>query len=194
MSKVYDMWLGYDEACEPISELGEYVVVYDDNGGGWCDLDNVAEMIDHDDVIVHCHDRRMISELYRRAVITRMPWGPFGRKAPYVEPSPAQSPIEEQFWAAYLCLKPRELRGLVQQYRVGRYRIDFAVPAQKFGIELDGLRSHASTSDMARDRRRERALRSVGWDIVRFGGQEVYYDPDGCVREAARQIKNRRRR
>jgi very-short-patch-repair endonuclease len=116
-----------------------------------------------------------------------MPWGPFGRKAPYVEPKqpPVPSPIEIQFWSAYLKLRPPELRGLVQQHKVGPFRIDFALPRQKFAIELDGLRDHATTAAMARDRARERYLQFNGWYIIRFGGAEVYHNPGNCVQEAA---------
>jgi very-short-patch-repair endonuclease len=116
-----------------------------------------------------------------------MPWGPFGRKAPYAEPKqvPAPSPIEGQFWSAYRRLNPRALRGLTPQHRVGPYRIDFALPRQKFGIELDGLRDHATTAAMAHDRARERYLMRQGWLIIRFGGTEVYHNAPACVQEAA---------
>jgi very-short-patch-repair endonuclease len=120
----------------------------------------------------------------------RMPWGPFGRQPAYQEgppraPAPVPSPIEGQFWSAYMRLHPRALRGLVPQHKVGPFRIDFALPRQKFGIELDGLRDHASTEAMARDRARERYLMRQGWIIVRFGGTEVYHNAPACVQEAA---------
>lgn len=101
------------------------------------------------------------------------------------------SPIEVQFWAAYQQLKPREMRGLVREYKVGPYRIDFALPRRKIGIELDGHASHSTTTAIAADRRRQRALEAAGWRIIRFGGAEVYCDAKGCVREAARAIKKR---
>jgi very-short-patch-repair endonuclease len=119
--------------------------------------------------------------------VSEMPWGPFGRQAPYVEPrqAPVPSPIEGQFWSAYLRLNPRELRGLTPQYKVGPYRVDFAMPRQKFAIELDGFRSHSSTADIARDRARERYLQYHGWFIIRFGGAEVYDHAEACVKESA---------
>lgn len=101
------------------------------------------------------------------------------------------SPIEVQFWAAYQQLNPRELRGLVREYKVGPYRIDFALPRRKIGIELDGYATHSSTADIANDRRRQRALEARGWYIIRFGGAEVYRDANGCIREAARLMAHR---
>jgi very-short-patch-repair endonuclease len=129
--------------------------------------------------------RMAIRELDRRGS-SNMPFGPFGRRTPYVEPPQAQvqSPIEEQFWAAYQRIRPRNMRGLVRQHRVGPYRVDFAMPRQLFAIELDELRSHASTVAMAADRSRERYLQARGWYIIRFGGLEVFNNPEACVRDA----------
>ena len=101
------------------------------------------------------------------------------------------SPIERQFWAAYMLLSPPELAGLVPEYEVlgRRYRIDFAMPARMIGIELDGHATHSSTQAIARDRRRQRALEAAGWRIIRFGGKEVHDDAAGCVRQAAEQVR-----
>lgn len=107
-------------------------------------------------------------------------------------PAPGPSPIEGMFWSAYRSLKPRELRGLVPQYKVGRYRIDYALPRQKIGIELDGQLSHSSVDAIAHDRFRQRALEKAGWRIIRFGGGEVYHDAEWCVREAASMVRTRR--
>jgi very-short-patch-repair endonuclease len=101
------------------------------------------------------------------------------------------SPIERQFWAAYMLLSPPELAGLVPEYEVlgRRYRIDFALPARMIGIELDGHATHSSTQAIARDRQRQRALEAAGWRIIRFGGKEVHDDAAGCVRQAAEQVR-----
>ena len=95
------------------------------------------------------------------------------------------SPIEDSFWRAHQRLKLRPLAGLVRQYKVGQYRLDFALPHKKIGIELDGHLTHSSPAAIAADRRRQRWLESKGWYIIRFGGQEVFKDADGCIREAA---------
>lgn len=102
------------------------------------------------------------------------------------------TPIERQFWGAHQQLRLPELDGLVFQHPMTRYRIDFALPARKIGIELDGFASHSSTADIARDRNRQRALESFGWYIIRFGGSEVHHDAESCVRQAASLIRSRR--
>lgn len=65
-----------------------------------------------------------------------------------------------------------------------RYRLDFAVPDWHFGVELDGYATHSSTTAIAKDRRRQRALERDGWTICRFGGQEITQSAANCVWEA----------
>jgi len=113
-------------------------------------------------------------------------------------PSPARrtvllvSPIEDAFWRSHERLRLRPLAGLVRQYKVGQYRLDFALPRLAIGIELDGHRSHSTTQAIANDRRRQRWFEANGWYIIRFGGLEIYQDVDGCVREAAELVKRHR--
>jgi very-short-patch-repair endonuclease len=98
-----------------------------------------------------------------------------------------ESPIEQAFWDAYVQKLPRELSGLEAQHAVlgGRYRIDFALPKQKIGIELDGYAWHSSPEAFTRDRARQRELELEGWRIIRFSGSEVTKDADDCVTQAA---------
>lgn len=107
------------------------------------------------------------------------------------------SPIEQAFWASHQRLRLPPLAGLARQYKVGQYRLDFALPKLKIGIELDGYRTHSSTQAIAADRQRQRHFEGMGWYIIRFGGLEVFQDPDGCVNEAAFLVglhKGRRRK
>jgi very-short-patch-repair endonuclease len=61
------------------------------------------------------------------------------------------------------------------------------------GIELDGYKTHSSTTAIAEDRRRQRWFEANGWYIIRFGGLEVFQDVDSCVREAAALVQGHRR-
>ncbi|WP_078965870.1 endonuclease domain-containing protein [Streptomyces aureocirculatus] len=87
--------------------------------------------------------------------------------------------------AGYRC--PWGIRCLEAQHPVfgGRYRIDFALPKQKIGIELDGYAWHSSPEAFTRDRARQRELELDGWRIVRFSGSEITKDAADCVRQAA---------
>lgn len=128
---------------------------------------------------------------------------PTTRRFPFIRravPAPARktvlltSPIEDSFWRAHQRLKLRPLAGLVRQFKVGSYRLDFALPHLKIGIELDGHLTHSSPAAIAADRKRQRWLESQGWYIIRFGGQEVFKDAVECVRETSFLVSLHRRR
>ena len=53
-----------------------------------------------------------------------------------------------------------------QEHRVGRFRLDFAWPDLKIGLEADGW-YHRSPGGAARDRQRDSWLRSEGWLVFR---------------------------
>lgn len=57
-----------------------------------------------------------------------------------------------------------------QQYRVGRYRLDFAWPQPCMALEADGW-WHRSPEGAAKDRERDSWLRSQGWLIFRADDQ-----------------------
>lgn len=108
-----------------------------------------------------------------------------------------QNAIEETFWQETMTSEWKGI-GLRPQYwiiaRGSHYRLDFAVPRLRIGIEIDGFDSHSDTDDIAADRKRQRDLEFGGWTIIRFGGQEVYDDPAYCAAEALKIIKTKRGR
>lgn len=103
------------------------------------------------------------------------------------------SEVERQFWLAYVkavdCFTNAGdyLNGLVPQYGVGSYRLDFAIPDIKFAIEIDGLAYHNGQDSFMRDRKRQRDLEADGWRVIRFAAKEVMNDPWQCVMESATQ-------
>jgi very-short-patch-repair endonuclease len=108
------------------------------------------------------------------------------------ENAPTESPIEDAFWQAHRRLRLAELTGLVTQHQVldGKYRLDFALPDHKIGIELDGYEYHGtSRGKFVADQQRQRALEAEGWRLIRFAGAEVHVDAESCVRQAAQHVK-----
>jgi very-short-patch-repair endonuclease len=97
----------------------------------------------------------------------------------------SSSPIEQQFWKMHTRLALPELEGLVSQHKAGPYRMDFALPGLMLGVELEGLRDHSKTEDIARDCLRQRWLTWLGWRIIRIGGREVHHNAEYCVRQVA---------
>ena len=88
------------------------------------------------------------------------------------------SPLERDLHAAL-----RE-RGIEAEpgVEVGRYRLDLAVRRgdAMVDIECDGAPFHGEDE---RDAERDRALREMGWAVVRFSGRRIKHRLDECVRE-----------
>lgn len=70
------------------------------------------------------------------------------------------------------------------------YRPDFVSTCfgPRVAIEVDGFDTHSSRDDITADRIRQRELERSGLDIIRFGGQEVHRDAEGCALEAIQFI------
>jgi hypothetical protein len=72
------------------------------------------------------------------------------------------------------------------QYEVwhgGRFvaRVDFAYPALRIAIELDGFEHHTSMEAFQHDRARQNELVALGWTILRFTWQDVERRPGAVV-------------
>lgn len=61
-----------------------------------------------------------------------------------------------------------------QEYRIGRWSVDFAIVGRKLAIETDGDYWHAKTK--RRDEIRDQRLQALGWRVVRFSETEVHND------------------
>jgi very-short-patch-repair endonuclease len=101
-----------------------------------------------------------------------------------------ESPLEEMFWREWQEKGGESTLPIVYQYVVpGKsYRIDFAEPQLKVGIELDGYAFHSDKEAFTKDRQRQRELEMLGWRFVRFSGAEIYKDVAGCFGQAVRYI------
>lgn len=65
----------------------------------------------------------------------------------------------------------------------GEYRLDFAYPALKLAIEVEGYVWHFSPEHKRRDDARRRALSLQGWCILVYSWVEITKDPGRFVRE-----------
>lgn len=68
------------------------------------------------------------------------------------------------------------------------YRLDFAYLEIMLDIEIDGPH-HKLPEVAARDRRRDRRLRQLGWEVLRFEEEVVTYRPDVMVTEVRRKLR-----
>jgi very-short-patch-repair endonuclease len=105
-----------------------------------------------------------------------------------------ESEAEREFWDAYQGMHPPELAGLVIQHKVGPYRIDFAIPGKRIGIEIDGYEYHSDRRTFILDRERQRDLEMREWRLIRFAAAEVFRNPFECVLDAARLVAVFRRK
>jgi hypothetical protein len=104
-----------------------------------------------------------------------------------------QSPLESDF--RYL-VHVAGLPAPVDQYEVvaGELligRVDFAWLEAMLVVELDGFEFHREYGPFRDDRRRDRALRSVGWLVLRLTKADLDDDPDGVVEQVRAALVDR---
>ena len=73
------------------------------------------------------------------------------------------------------------------------YRLDFAAPATKVGIEVLGLREHGTREAVIADSRRRRLLRLDGWDLLEYTRVEMTRSPVRVAREIVGYVDERER-
>lgn len=87
--------------------------------------------------------------------------------------------------------------GCAPQVPIGEWRVDFLLGAWResneppvfLAIECDGHDFHERTKDQAaRDRSRDRALLSRGFQVMRFTGSEIWSDPIACAEQALQYV------
>jgi hypothetical protein len=72
----------------------------------------------------------------------------------------------------------------------GEYRLDFAYPALKLAIEVDGYIWHFSPEHTRRDNARRNALTLQGWQILVYTWREITQEPARVAREIAEAYRN----
>lgn len=87
-----------------------------------------------------------------------------------------ESPIEEK---VYNALK-RYGVYLIPQHKIGKYRVDFALPNRRIAIECDGKEWH---KDKTKDTLRDTYLFEKGWIVYRFEGWRIEYKLRDVINE-----------
>jgi len=82
----------------------------------------------------------------------------------------------------------KSIPGLEPQYWIGKYRVDFAIPADKLAIEIDGKKYHSDHQRQYKDKPRQRAIEVQGWTVIRFEAAEIYRDARGCLRQTLKWL------
>lgn len=74
-----------------------------------------------------------------------------------------------------------------RQHPIGPYITDFACPAAKLIIEVDGA-THSTPDELAYDAQRTKYLESEGWTVIRVTNTDIYENIDGVWRLIAAQL------
>ena len=99
------------------------------------------------------------------------------------ENAPAlESRLEVRVWGVLRRAGLRPVRQYTVRYDGRTYRLDFAWPALKVGIEADGYATHGG-SGFERDRSRVADLAGYGWRIVPVTWRGITEDPARFIRQ-----------
>ena len=99
-----------------------------------------------------------------QAEIAHQPFA-FGVDPDLVEWTAFMTPVELVVWSALR----HEQVAAYPQYPVGRFFVDFAVPAAKLAIECDGS---AFQRDWGDDGKRQMNLDRMGWSVMHIAGAD----------------------
>jgi very-short-patch-repair endonuclease len=74
-----------------------------------------------------------------------------------------------------------------RQHPIGPFIADFACPAAKLIIEVDGA-THSTPHELAYDARRTKYLESLGWTVLRVNNTDIYENMDGVWHTIAARL------
>lgn len=88
----------------------------------------------------------------------------------------AMTDAELSFWNA---VRAHRLMGMAfrRQMPIAGYIVDFACPAHRIIVEIDGA-GHTHDGNARRDALRDRTLEHLGWTILRFANADALTDID----------------
>jgi very-short-patch-repair endonuclease len=90
---------------------------------------------------------------------------------------------ERVLWRA---LRELKISGKIRrQHPIGRYIVDFAIPAYKLVIEIDGGQ-HATAVEA--DARRTQDLGAHGYRVIRFWNNDVLHNLEGLLETILAEI------
>lgn len=75
-----------------------------------------------------------------------------------------------------------------EQYRIGQWRVDFALPLHWLAIECDGVYWHSLPHNKERDERKNIDLINAGWEVLRLPGNEIRENLQFCIEKIEQAI------
>lgn len=79
---------------------------------------------------------------------------------------------------------------LVQQWKVGAYRLDMVAVCNNMNvaIECDGERFHSGDAKIREDMERQTILERLGWRFIRIRGSEYYRNPEKSIERVITEL------
>jgi len=102
------------------------------------------------------------------------------------------SPLEDLLWGQLKKLEIKAERQWLLPVEKRNYYLDFAVFCNKgfMYVETDGDSWHIRTDGAAEDNRRNNAMASMGWEVLRFTTKQIMEEMQSyCVHEIGKTIK-----
>lgn len=84
-----------------------------------------------------------------------------------------KSPLEDRF--LFVC-EDYEIELPRPNFEIAGYEVDAVWPERLLAVELDGRKEHGTPGAVVRDRRRELAIRSAGFELIRYGSEQIDHD------------------
>jgi hypothetical protein len=165
------------------------------------DLASVLDRAQLAEVIDRALMRQLVSTLGIRTMIGELARS--GRRGPALvrdlldnHPLGGERPesVLESVMAAIVQYSPREGQIIYQHsVRFGRrtFRMDFAAPHVKVGIEVLGLAEHGTREAVLHDSERRRILTLHGWEILEYTKRDMKRAPKRVAREICQFVKDR---
>ncbi|HDN26257.1 MAG TPA: DUF559 domain-containing protein, partial [Thioploca sp.] len=132
----------------------------------------------------------ILSRRWRRIIFIPTSWQKF-LHAIEINDLYDDSPLENRLWAEFKRLQIQADRQELVKINRQDYALDFAIycPKGKIDVEIDGDTWHANPKKAAQDNRRDNALESAGWNVLRFNTDQVKEEmAEYCVPTIAETI------
>ncbi len=104
-----------------------------------------------------------------------------------------ESPLEEKLWAEFKRLKIQAERQEFVKVSDGDYALDFAIHCKEgnIDVETDGDTWHSNPEKAAQDNRRDNALKTVGWHVLRFNTHQIREEmTEYCIPTIVKTVKS----
>ena len=86
-------------------------------------------------------------------------------------------------------LEDAGITGWRTNYRIGKYRADFAFPDNTVVVEIDGLAVHSTAEVFQTDRGRQNDLVLMNWQVLRFTWLDLTQYPDQVLATLSRALR-----